>query len=191
MEISKNILLKQQIKKVQDNRVYACSESTAEAIAKHQLRHKKMETKNKIEKTMCSLALNEIYKITVNTVVNRDVSKYYLESFVYKIFCKHAMFFGHKEDYKEIAKTGGFTGLNYKSHVLRACSMHDKFVKKHQEFKEISSECFELIDSSNKAQRIADLTFMKKEIIESVRDKIKFFSDEEIRELILNINNGN
>tara|TARA_B110001452_G_scaffold141277_1_gene117466 strand:- start:185 stop:652 length:468 start_codon:yes stop_codon:yes gene_type:complete len=147
--------------------------------------------KNKIEKIIRSISINEIYKIIVNTVVNRDVSKYYLDSFVYKIFCKHALFFASKEDYKEIAQTGGFTGLNYKSHVLRACSVHDRFVKNHQEFKEISNECFELIDSSNKAQRIEDLSFMKKEIIESVRDKIKFFSDEEIRELILNINNGN
>ena len=153
-----------------------------------------MKTKikvNKIEKELCSLTLNEIYKIIVNTVINRNVSKYYLESFVYKIFCKHAMFFNNTEDFKEIAKAGGFNGVSYKSNVLRACSMHDKFIDKHQEFKEISNECFELIDSSNKSKTIADLSSMKKEIIENVSQKIMFFSDDKIRELILNINNGN
>ena len=69
--------------------------------------------------------------------------------------------------------------------------MHDKFIDKHQEFKEISNECFELIDSSNKSKTIADLSSMKKEILENVSQKLMFFSDDKIRELILNINNGN
>ena len=39
-EVAKNIALEEQIRKVKENRTHPCSESTAKAIAEHQLQHK-------------------------------------------------------------------------------------------------------------------------------------------------------
>ena len=149
-----------------------------------------MELDKQIIKAQSLLTIDEIYKIVVGIIKKRGVSRYYLESFVYKIYCKHALFFNDK-NYKNIAKVGGFKGINYKSHVLRACSVHDRFVKNHQEFREISEECFDAIQYSKKVKTIADISNMKKEVISNITNKIMFFSDNEIKNLILNISNGN
>lgn len=152
---------------------------------------KKVKNNNdEIEKQLCSLTLSEIYKIVVGIIKKSGASKYYLESFVYKIFCKHALFFNDK-NYKNIAKVGGFNGVSYKQSVLRACTLHDKFSINHQEFREISKECFDAIQYSNKVKTIADISNMKKEVISNITNKIMFFSDEDIKNLILNISNGN
>lgn len=42
-EVAKNIALEEQIRKVKENRTHPCSESTAKAIAEHQLSHAKVD----------------------------------------------------------------------------------------------------------------------------------------------------
>ena len=149
-----------------------------------------MELKEQIIKAQNLLSIKEIYKIVVDVVLSKEVSKYYLESFVYKIYCKHALFF-NDEKFKAIAKVGGFNGVTYKQSVLRACLFHDKFLINHQNFREISMECFDEIKSSNKVKTIGDISKMKKEVISNITNKIMFFSDEDIKNLVLNIENGN
>ena len=149
-----------------------------------------MELKEQIIKAQNLLSIKEIYKIVVDVVLSKEVSKYYLESFVYKIYCKHALFF-NDEKFKAIAKVGGFNGVTYKQSVLRACLFHDKFLINHQNFREISMECFDKIKSSNKVKTIGDISKMKKEVISNITNKIMFFSDEDIKKLVLNIENGN
>ena len=149
-----------------------------------------MELKEQIIKAQNLLSIKEIYKIVVDVVLSKEVSKYYLESFVYKIYCKHALFF-NDEKFKAIAKVGGFNGVTYKQSVLRACLFHDKFLINHQNFREISMECFDAIKSSNKVKTIGDISKMKKEVISNITNKIMFFSDEDIKNLVLNIENGN
>jgi len=149
-----------------------------------------MELKEQIIKAQNLLSIKEIYKIVVDVVLSKEVSKYYLESFVYKIYCKHALFF-NDEKFKAIAKVGGFNGVTYKQSVLRACLFHDKFLINHQNFREISMECFDKIKSSNKVKTIGDISKMKKEVISNITNKIMFFSDEDIKNLVLNIENGN
>ena len=46
-----NVDLEEQIKKVKDNRTHPCSESTAKAIAEHQLRHKNPFEHEEVDKT--------------------------------------------------------------------------------------------------------------------------------------------
>ena len=149
-----------------------------------------MELKTQISNAQNLLSIKEIYKIVVDVIISKEVSKYYLESFVYKIYCKHALFF-NDEKFKAIAKVGGFNGVTYKQSVLRACLFHDKFLINHQNFREISMECFDKIKSSNKVKTIEDISNMKKEVISNITNKIMFFSDNEIKNLILNISNGN
>ena len=52
-------------------------------------------------------------------------------------------------------------------------------------------ECFDKIKSSNKVKTIGDISKMKKEVISNITNKIMFFSDEDIKNLVLNIENGN
>ena len=47
-----NVDLEEQIKKVKDNRTHPCSESTAKAIAEHQLRHKNPFEHEEVDKTV-------------------------------------------------------------------------------------------------------------------------------------------
>ena len=51
-EIAKNTALEKQIKKVKDNRTHPCSDSTAKAIAEHQLKHKNPFEHEEVDKTV-------------------------------------------------------------------------------------------------------------------------------------------
>ena len=51
-EVARNTALEEQIKKVKDNRTHPCSESTAKAIAEHQLRHKNPFEHEEVDKTV-------------------------------------------------------------------------------------------------------------------------------------------
>ena len=90
------IMLEDQIKKVKDNRTHPCSESTAEAIARHQLQHKsegkyedctgdvKTGAKNPFEHTEVDNLVDKIAdKLSSNIfdvifqAVNDEMSNYY------------------------------------------------------------------------------------------------------------------
>jgi hypothetical protein len=73
------IMLEDQIKKVKDNRTHPCSESTAEAIAKHQLQYKNpfehAEVDNLVDKIADKLSSN-IFDV-IFQAVNDEMSNYY------------------------------------------------------------------------------------------------------------------
>ena len=52
VEVAKNTALEEQIKKVKDNRTHPCSDSTAKAIAEHQLKYKNPFEHEEVDKTV-------------------------------------------------------------------------------------------------------------------------------------------
>ena len=73
------VALEEQIKKVKDNRTHPCSESTAKAIAEHQLRHKNpfehdevLELVDKIVDKLQPQVFDLIFE-----AVNEEMSNYY------------------------------------------------------------------------------------------------------------------
>ena len=73
------VMLEDQIKKVKDNRTHPCSESTAEAIAKHQLQYKNPFEHDEVLELVDKIAdkLNSNIFDVIFEAVNEEMGKYY------------------------------------------------------------------------------------------------------------------
>ena len=74
------VMLEDQIKKVKDNRTHPCSDSTAKAIAKHQLQYKNPFEHSEVNKTVENIIENldgEIYDIIFQAVCD-EMNKHYV-----------------------------------------------------------------------------------------------------------------
>jgi hypothetical protein len=74
------IMLEDQIKKVKDNRTHPCSESTAEAIAKHQLQYKNPFEHSEVDKTVDQIVEDLQPQIfdTIFQMINDEMTKRYV-----------------------------------------------------------------------------------------------------------------
>ena len=96
------------------------------------------------------IPLTEIYNTVVDVVIyGFNISEYYKNSFVYKIYCKLAVFYTKKSK-KQIATIGGFRGKNFEMSVDRAIKKYNKFYQNDKLFKKVAKVCkVKLHDSNN------------------------------------------
>jgi len=85
-EIAKNTALEKQIKKVKDNRTHPCSDSTAKAIAEHQLKHKNPFEHEEVDKTVDQIVEDlqpQIFDTIFQMICDEMNKKYVFDSSEY------------------------------------------------------------------------------------------------------------
>ena len=140
--------------------------------------------KNNLKKKQVGLI--EIHN-TVIYVVTKDfnISNYYIESFIYKIYCKLSVLFTAYNK-RDIADVGGFTGEKHLDSVNRAIAKYDLFYVHDPVFQEIAKACkVRLHDSNGIEDSYRDL------LIEQINSKILNYTDNQIQELLTTIEHGN
>tara|TARA_R110001583_G_scaffold12606_7_gene55751 strand:- start:10042 stop:10488 length:447 start_codon:yes stop_codon:yes gene_type:complete len=145
---------------------------------------KTKKVKNKLKNKQ--VGLMEIHH-TVKYVVTKDfdVSNYYINSFIYKIYCKLSVLFTAYNK-REIAKVGGFKGEQPLESVNRAIAKYDLFYLHDNMFQEIAKACkVRLHDSNGIEDSYRDL------LIEQLNSRFFKYTDNQLQELLTTIENGN
>ena len=121
----------------------------------------------------------EIYKTVVNVVVYEfNISEYYKNSFVYKIYCKLANSY-LRIPKKHIAIDGGFRGINHEASVDRAINKYNEYYQNNKLFKEIAEACKNRLDDSNNV-----LESYREKLIDEIVGQCNNSTDDKLQEVL-------
>ena len=108
----------------------------------------KMSEQNifKEKNTTENVSLTKIYNTVIDVVVyGFNISEYYKNSFVYKIYCKLATLHTN-EPKKQIAIIGGFTGKKHELSVDKAIEKYNLFYQNDKLFEKVSKACISKLE---------------------------------------------
>ena len=102
----------------------------------------------KEKNTSENISLTKIYNTVIDVVVyGFNISEYYKNSFVYKIYCKLATLHTN-EPKKQIAIIGGFTGKKHELSVDKAIEKYNLFYQNDKLFEKVSKACISKLEES-------------------------------------------
>ena len=102
----------------------------------------------KEKNTTENVSLTKIYNTVIDVVVyGFNISEYYKNSFVYKIYCKLATLHTN-EPKKQIAIIGGFTGKKYELSVDKAIEKYNLFYQNDKLFEKVSKACISKLEET-------------------------------------------
>lgn len=138
-----------------------------------------METIIEKELKTKQIPLSEIYNTVVDVVIyGFNISQYYKNSFVYKIYCKLAVSYT-KEPKKRIAEIGGFRGKRYEMSVDRAINKYNQFYQNDKLFEKVTKVCKARLHDSN---NIED-TYREK-LLDEIQNKCEKVTDDKLQEVL-------
>ena len=102
----------------------------------------------KEKNTTENVSLTKIYNTVIDVVVyGFNISEYYKNSFVYKIYCKLATLHTN-EPKKQIAIIGGFTGKKHELSVDKAIEKYNLFYQNDKLFEKVSKACISKLEET-------------------------------------------
>ena len=102
----------------------------------------------KEKNTTENVSLTKIYNTVIDVVVyGFNISEYYKNSFVYKIYCKLATLHTN-EPKKQIAIIGGFKGKKHELSVDKAIEKYNLFYQNDKLFEKVSKACISKLEES-------------------------------------------